>query len=137
MSRKTKLTAETTAKVVQAIKLGATYELAAKYAGIAESTFYAWMKEHPEFSEAVHAGEGNAAVVWLAKIEQAGADDWRALAWKAERRFPQHFGRTERVELTGKDGGAVKTEVSGFVAFVPPKLTADAWTAQHTPSEGE
>ena len=110
MSRNTKLTAATVAKVVQAIELGATYELAAKYAGIAESTFYVWMKDHPEFSEAVHAGEGKAAIVWLAKIEQAGKDDWRALAWKAERRFPKSYGKSDRVELTGKDGGAVQVD---------------------------
>ena len=43
MARRTKLNPERTAAIVEAIQLGCTYELAAKYAGIDPATFYAWM----------------------------------------------------------------------------------------------
>jgi transposase len=95
MARPTKYTPEVVGKVTQAIKLGATYELAAAYAGIAESTFYDWQARKPEFSEAVKSAEGTAAVGWLARIEQAAsAGNWTAAAWKLERRYPEMYGRT-------------------------------------------
>ncbi len=95
MARKTKYTAETLAKVVEAIKMGATHVLAAGYAGISEATFYKYMSEIPEFSEAVKNAEGTGAMIWLAKIERAASDgNWQAAAWKLERRYPQMYGRT-------------------------------------------
>lgn len=35
--------------------------------------------------------------------------DWSASAWRLERRKPKEWGRTEKLELTGKDGGAIAT----------------------------
>jgi hypothetical protein len=70
MARPSKYTPEVVKRVTDAIKLGATYELAAAYAGIAESTFYDWQAKKPEFSEQVKA------------------------AWKLERRYPEMYGRT-------------------------------------------
>lgn len=94
MARPTKYTPETVKKITDAIKLGATYELACNYAGIDYSTFNEWQKTKPKFSEAVKAAEGEAAVKWLAKIEAAAAKSWQAAAWKLERRYPQDYGRT-------------------------------------------
>ena len=116
--RPTKLTEETQTKIVQGIKLGATYELAAQYGGISYNTFNEWMKrgdaeikrrsgpnvkenttkwdtEEPfvEFYEAIKETEGEAAILWLAKIEKAATDNWQAAAWKLERRYPNNYGR--------------------------------------------
>lgn len=112
MARKSKFTPDTQARIVQAIELGATYELAASYGGIHYDTFRTWMNEKPAFSEAVKAAEGKAVVKWLAKIEQAASDgNWQAAAWKLERRYPGDYGRT-RTEHTGKDGGPIRVDVS-------------------------
>lgn len=117
MARKSKLTPDTQARIVQAIELGATYELAASYGGVAYNTFNEWMKAGEdaqagvkrEFYDAVKAAEGKAAVKWLAKIEQAASDgNWQAAAWKLERRYPGDYGRT-RHEHTGRDGGPILT----------------------------
>lgn len=134
MPRPTKLTPDTQAKIEQAIKLGATYELAAQYAGIHYDTFNNWRKrgeaelkrregnvkadtklwnqEQPfvELYEAVKKAEGLAVVGWLAKIEAAANDgNWQAAAWKLERRYPSDYNRN-RVEHTGKDGGVIETK---------------------------
>jgi transposase len=94
MARKTKLTPDTIQRITQAIAMGATYELASKYGGIHESTFYEWMNTKNEFSDAVKKAEGQAAVGWLAKIEKAANEgEWQAAAWKLERRYPQSYGR--------------------------------------------
>ena len=95
MARRTKYTPETVKKLTDAIKLGATYELACGYAGIHYDTFRDWQLHKAEFSEAVKEAEGAAAVGWLLRIEQAARDGtWQAAAWKLERRYPQTYGRT-------------------------------------------
>lgn len=95
MARRSKLTPQTQKRILDAIKLGATYELAAKYGGISYETFNEWRKGKPAFSEALAQAEGDGALIWLAKIEKAASDgDWRAAAWKMERRYPDTYGRT-------------------------------------------
>jgi hypothetical protein len=104
MARKTKYTPEVVKKLTDAIKLGATYQLACGYAGISFETFNEWRKAKPEFSEQVSLAEGSGAVTWLAKIEKAASvGTWQAAAWKLERRYPQEYGRTVQ-EHQGKDG---------------------------------
>lgn len=104
MARPTKLTPEITKKFVDAIRVGATQRIAALYAGVTDDTIINWRTRHPEFAEAIREAEGAGAVQSLAKIEQAAsAGDWRAAAWKMERRFPQEYGKTVQ-EVQGKDG---------------------------------
>lgn len=103
MARPSKLTPDAQAKIVQAIQMGSTYELAAQYAGISYDSFNNWMNkgekassgEFFEFFNAVKEAEGRAVVGWLAKIEKAASDgSWQAAAWKLERRYPATYGRT-------------------------------------------
>jgi transposase len=108
--RRSKYTPETVDKLTQAIRLGATDELACDYAGIGTSTFYAWMDAKPEFQEAIKLARGAAAVKWLAKIEQAGEEAWQAFAWKLERRYPHFYGRNI-TEVSGVNGGPIQTEI--------------------------
>lgn len=101
--RKTKYTPETVAKIIQAIELGATYEIAAGYAGVSPPTFYEWKKTKPEFLNAINEAEGRAATKWLAKIETDPS--WQSSAWKLERRYPHQYGKTvQEQQHTGKDG---------------------------------
>jgi hypothetical protein len=94
MARKSKYTPEVVEHILEAIRMGATYELAAQYAGIGYSTFRDWMTSKVAFSEAVKEAEGKAVVGWLAKIEKAASDGtWQAAAWKLERRYPEQYGR--------------------------------------------
>ncbi len=115
--------------MVQAIKLGATYELAASFAGIAQSTFYDYLNRYSEFSEAVKAAEGIAAVGWLAKIENAANEGtWQAAAWKLERRYPQQYGKTVQ-EVQGKDGGPIVVEgfdYNAAIANIAPRPGDDS-----------
>ena len=114
--RPTKLTPATKRKIIHAIKLGATYEHASNYAGLAYNTFREWIKKgeaedsgkYRDFYEAVKRAEGEAVAEWLEVIKQAGTDgNWQASAWRLERRYPQEYGRQQRHEVTGKDGGAI------------------------------
>lgn len=122
MARRSKYTPETVDKLTQAIRLGATYKLACDYAGIGERTFYDWLAAHPQFSQDIKQAEGEGAIKHLANIDRAAngiknangdwveLPDWKASAWKLERRYPEMYGRN-RVELTGAEGKAVQIEV--------------------------
>lgn len=119
MARKSKLTPETQKRITDAIRVGATYELAAQYGGVAYNTFNEWMKageaadtgNKREFYDAVKSAEGEAAIKWLAVIDRAAAEQWQAAAWKLERRYPRDYGRQVH-EITGKDG---ETPIVGIV----------------------
>jgi len=138
MAAPSKLTPDTQARIVQALRLGATFELAAQYGGVSYDTFNNWRKrgeaeldrmararkrtdadpdELPfvQFFEATKAAEADAVVGWLAKIEKAASDgNWQAAAWKLERRYPRDYGRTVQ-EHSGPGGGAVTIRIEGVI----------------------
>jgi hypothetical protein len=136
-------------KLERAILLGATYALAAKYAGISESTFERWRKKAataPDGSslavlrDRLRQAEGRAAVGWLAKIEAAANEgDWRAAAYKLERRWPEAYGnRVHKVALTSPSGEAWQSsqglhallEQARVIALPSKAPTADEWQRQ-------
>lgn len=112
MAKSYKFTEEVKSKVLQALALGATYELASNFAGITYQTLYVWRKrgeeedegEYHDFMVAVREAEGRAAIGWLAKIEEAATDgNWQAAAWKLERRHRQDYAlQYQRVEQSGE-----------------------------------
>lgn len=108
VGRPTKLTPEATERFLSAVKLGAPYELACKYAGIAYQTLLNWKErtepQYVEFFEELTRAEGAAIVQWLALLEKHSHADAKWAAWKLERRYPNDFGRTEKHEVSGKDG---------------------------------
>lgn len=131
--RPTALTPEVHDRIVSAVRMGATYALAAMYGGVTYETLNNWRnrgaaelerieggkgrkvrkKEAPfvHFFNAIKEAEGAAAVGWLAKIEKAASDgNWQAAAWKLERRYPSDYGR-KVTELTGEGGGEVVIRV--------------------------
>ena len=95
MSRPTKLTPDVTARLLQAVRLGATHTLACAAAGIGTRTLYGWVArarrgEEPfaQFWRNFKQAEAECAVRQLATIEKAAASgNWGAAAWKLERRF--------------------------------------------------
>jgi hypothetical protein len=102
MEASLKLTPETKARLVEAIKLGMTNKLAASYAGISESSFYKWRdkaaagdKEMIQLFQSLKRAEAASAAHSLAVIKKAAQDGtWTAAAWMLERR---HNFRKEAV----------------------------------------
>ena len=123
MGRPTKLTAAVMTKVCQALLLGATYELAAKYAGVGYSTLKLWRSQAQtakpgtlgyELLERMEAAEGQAGLRWLGQIEQAAQQgNWQAAAWKLERRWPDQYGR----QILQHDGQVQLTTQPEWVAL--------------------
>lgn len=123
MGRKSKLTPELQAKIVQAI-LGGNYDyIAAQHAGIGETTFYRWLTEGEkpqsgvkrEFWVAVKNASAQAEVRNVALIETAATKNWQAAAWLLERQHNGRWGRKERQEHVGEGGGPVVVTMADLV----------------------
>jgi hypothetical protein len=97
--RPSKYTDETVARVVEGIKLGLTYELAASYAGISWDTFDRWRKGKADFALRISEAEGKGAALNMARInKEAQEGEWRAAAWIMEHRH----GYASSADLTLK-----------------------------------
>lgn len=104
----TKLTPETTEKLVYAISKGASYEIACYYAGISYRAFRFWMvkgeagenEKYVHFFHTIKKAVGSTALKWLSVIDNAmERGDWQSAAWKLERRHWKDFSR--HVEVLG------------------------------------
>jgi len=139
MGRPVELTPEVQEIIVKKLKRGNYFETACSAAGINPSTGYRWLKAGSRgegdifvnFCKAVEIAEAEAEDNDLLGIEAAGHGmpavfsqsgevlraevkrDWRALAWRLERRHPKRWGYTQKNEVTGKDGGPLT-----FVEFI-------------------
>jgi hypothetical protein len=116
------------------IRIGTPVRKAVTASGIAEKTFYNWMsrgmsererlsmtpnaKENPseviflQFLQRVEQARAEAIAKKVAVIAKSGNDgDWRAAAWWLERQVPEEFGKTDRFEIGGTNGEAIKVQV--------------------------
>jgi hypothetical protein len=90
--------------VIEGVRRGLTYRLAAARAGLHQDTITDWKAKHSDFSERLFVAEAEAAQEALDKIRKASDDDWRAAAWILEHRHPADFGKT--VQETQHTGSA-------------------------------
>lgn len=140
--RKTFLTEDVHKAIVDSFSVGALVAEACMYANVSSKTYYGWMRRGRAYDDHLEAGgeikDGEdifrlfylevgparakaktRALGTIAKAQQDG--DWRAAAWYLERTDPQHWGRVNRVEVTGQDGGPVAVQVTE----VEQRLSAD------------
>lgn len=90
-------------RLEQAIRAGATGEVAAQTIGVVRSTYYVWLEKgrdapegtpYREFHDRVQRARAESEVGLVARIAQAaGNGSWGAAAWLLERRFPERWGK--------------------------------------------
>ena len=105
--RRTKLTPEVREKIVSAIRAGNYAYVAAEYAGIGTSTFYHWLQKgneakqgiYREFLEAIKKAESEAEVRAVAIVQQSMGQNWQAAMTFLERKFPDRWGRKDRLRV--------------------------------------
>ncbi len=105
--RPTKLTKETQAKIVEAVRAGAYIETASAFAGIDKASLYAWMKRgnaqtkgiYREFLNAIEKAFADSELRDIMNIGNAAKENWQASAWRLERRFPDRWGRKEKINV--------------------------------------
>lgn len=118
MARPTKLTAGVRDRIVQAIRTGNYAEPSARAAGVAPSTYYRWLARgereqagiYRDFHDAVRLAEAEAEVHAVAILRRAMSEDWRAGLAYLERRYPARWRRQTSTELSGPDGGPIRTQ---------------------------
>lgn len=158
MSRPLKINNDVITRIAQAVGLGATYEHAANYGGVSYACLRNWIiraeaeKERRESAsvkvgtakwekeqifvelfDAIKKAEGTAVIGWLAKIEKAASEGtWQAAAWKAERRYPDDYGR-QKIEHSGNVKiTSWRDELAELLAR--DKITPDDLRAEYTDS---
>lgn len=137
MGRPTKITEEIIKEIETYLKAGNYIETAANIIGIHKSTLYDWLKRGrraldeeaktgkpiPEseelfarFSDAVRKAQAWSEARDLMTIGEHAKGDWKAAAWRLERKFPERWGRKDRVEAELKHSGSVEQNHTGEVA---------------------
>lgn len=129
--RPSKLTPEITERFLTAIKLGATYELACKYAGITYQTLLNWREREEaaflQFFEDVTRAEGQAVVQWLAVLEKHKDATGQWAAWKLERRYPETFGRRDKIQIdVNKLDSDIERELAIITSGSQASITGEA-----------
>ena len=106
----TKRSPEREALVLKGMRLGQSIEQAALMAGVTRDTVKNWRAADPVFDAACAGARAELEARMLANIEIAAKDPktWAAAAWKLERIFPDRYGRSTKMEVTGKGGGPIK-----------------------------
>lgn len=100
--RPSKFTPTARRTIINSVRLGAPYTLAAQAAGLTYDTMHDWIVRgetigsgpYFRFSQDVKTAKGAAAARWLEVIDKAAREgNWQAAAWKLERIYPESYGR--------------------------------------------
>ena len=147
--RKPKLTKEVFETIVQQVGQGTPYKYACQIAGTAYPTMKTWMDEgmrikdcmeegaetgllteddlyaleanlYFQFFRAVKKAEAECVGRMSLVIQVAAKDNWQAAAWYLERRVPECFAKTDRVEHSGSVNGVhVHVDVAAMREDIP------------------
>lgn len=134
----TKLTPKMRATLLQLARGGASKELAANVCEISKVTLYSWINrgreteqkillaeesggeytptddenQYYEFMNAYRKAEAECELADYVCIGNAAVTgDWRAAAWRLERRNPKRYGK-QALEISGPNGGAIPMEIN-------------------------
>lgn len=122
--RKTKLNQKLINDAARLLKGGNYIDTVCEFLGIGTSTWFRWMREGEEsksglkrqFWEAVKKAEAEAEIRLVTDLQKIASEDqkWQAIAWMLERKYPDKWGRKDRLQAeiqhSGKDGGPIKVE---------------------------
>ncbi len=77
------------------------------------STLYIWLKKYPDFKRAYGVGKAKAQKYWEHRLMNKGFPETSVTAeiFVLKTRFHKNYGvQVKKIELTGKDGGPLKSE---------------------------
>lgn len=112
VGRPSKLTIIVKQNFLSALATGCHIEAACGFAGIEYATMREWVQrgegthptrrnapEYAEFAEAVTQAIAQAEVTLVKRVNDATKDDWRAATWMLERRHPERWANTQRIQI--------------------------------------
>lgn len=120
MGRPTKLTIARHRQIVKLVREGNYMETAAATAGISKDVLFTWLRRgarkskgiHHEFSVDMEKARAEAEIKDVRAIGNASFLDWKAAAFRLERRHPKRWGKKVQTALTGADGGAIRLNIN-------------------------
>lgn len=140
MGRPTKLTQELIEELERYLKVGNYVETACAIVGIHKNTFYGWLKRaneldealeknpklkltkedvlHLDFMGAVKKSQALAEHRDLTIIAKASESAWQASAWRLERRFPDRWGKKDKMWAEVEHSGQMHTTNEHTVSLV-------------------
>lgn len=105
------VTTEQIERLLHGLRTGLTRRAASAAAGFSKTTFYRMLELDADGTllTSIEKAEGEAEATYTAIVAKAALEprNWTAAAWWLERRRPHDFARTEKAEITGKDGGPI------------------------------
>jgi AcrR family transcriptional regulator len=142
MPRK-KITLEQLDPAIEALKRGATYKLAAEAAGVAQSTFYKYLRKgregaNPmwkEFFKRVQAANHERSQLMLQRIEEGSRKDWRAAAWLLETRYlyrknaPMDIPEEEPIKKTTDPIALLQAQIEDLQKAINSAAQSQSWQA--------
>lgn len=96
------ITPEKEAEILAILTMGGSRNIAADYVGVGHGTLHEHIARDAEFSERIKRAESECQRLHLERLHLA--EPWQASAWMLERKWPNEFGRRERVDHTSSDG---------------------------------
>lgn len=122
---KSKLTKELIAKACDLKKKGYTNTQICQACDISEASFYAWQQAadgentplQTELLEGLKKAEAEKQAAILAKIEGHGENNWQALAWYAERMWPDRFAKIDRLQAEVKQETQASVAVTHYFDY--------------------
>ena len=102
-----KLDEVTTQKICDLLRAGNYLDTAATAAGVHKTTLHRWLRlgreqkrgRYKKFVEAVEKAQGEAEARDVALIAKQAPTDWRAAAWRLERRAPRRYGQRVQISI--------------------------------------
>lgn len=107
MGRPTDLTPKLQRKIVAMVRDGVSPEVAAVAAGIHRATYYDWRARgraegsglYTDFSDAIETAIAQCEARIASVVTKAFPTSWQAAMTLGERRFPDRWGRRERIDI--------------------------------------
>lgn len=114
-------------RIVDLIRAGNFLEVAATAAGIHRSTLHRWLRHgkdqtrgrYRKFLTSVERAQAESESRDVALIAKAAVTDWKAAAWRLERKFPRRYG--PRVQL------AVQQELDSVLGRLEKGLASEVY----------
>lgn len=110
-------------RLLQLLERGLTLDPAAVLTGIPNETVAAWLRDRPDFAQAVRVAQAKCRGRLEDTILRAAKTDWRAAAWILERRWSQEYGQRLRIE--GTLAGTIKQWLASGALGGEPQADAD------------
>ena len=138
VGRPSKLTPETKQRLLTAIRRGAHLDVSCQAAGVGYSTVRDWIaigegrhprkkptKEYKEFSEEITRAIADSEMTLLTTIRQAAQVDAVHARWILERRFPDRWANTQRIEVKVQE--RLEAELEGIYDSLEGELDPDTY----------